>query len=65
MWVTVANAAKNEPVGAQLNVSVVEDIINVSHVSNPPKMISIRDWSAASISAMAEFQNLVEHLLPD
>ena len=65
VWTTVAIAAKNEPVGAQLTVAVVEDTINVSHASNPPKMISIRDWSAASISAIAEFQNSVEHLLPD
>ena len=62
---TVSTAARNEPVGAQLTVTVVEDTINISHASNPPKMISIRDWSAASVSAMAEFQNSVEHLLPD
>jgi hypothetical protein len=63
--VVVATAAKIEPVRAQLTVAVVGDTINVFHASNPLKMISIQGWSTASISTMAEFWNLVEHLFPD
>ncbi|EDR05382.1 uncharacterized protein LACBIDRAFT_303342 [Laccaria bicolor S238N-H82] len=68
VWMIVAAAANKEPVGAQLNVSMIDDLISVSHGSdqvNPPKTISIRDWSATSASAMVEFQNSVERLLPD
>ena len=52
----------------QLNVTVLDGSIKVSHagdVTSLLRSIHIRDWAVAAQTCVVEFQNHVEHLLPD
>ncbi|KAF8879435.1 hypothetical protein CPB84DRAFT_1638779, partial [Gymnopilus junonius] len=67
VWKIVAFASRKESCGAQLNVTMLDGSIKVSHVSDvtsPPKSIRIRDWAVGAQTSIVEFQNHVEHLLP-
>jgi hypothetical protein len=63
-----AAGAKNEPVGAQLNVSIMDGTIKISHAGDAtslPQTITLRRWAKAAQNSIVEFQDSVEQLLPD
>jgi hypothetical protein len=63
-----AVGAKTEPVGAQLNVGIIDGTIKVSHAGDGtslPKTISLQCWAKAAQKSIVEFQDSVERLLPD
>ncbi|KDR67070.1 hypothetical protein GALMADRAFT_147495 [Galerina marginata CBS 339.88] len=67
VWKIVALASRKEPIGAQLNVTMLDGSVKVSHasdVTSVPKSIRLQDWALAAQTCIVEFQNHVERLLP-